>query len=157
VGHQPEPDALNELLDRIAAAALQALAEHPFPAVKLSEVTRLVGGGVDRSLDARRLRSHLERYPDSFTVLDPMRGPWRWLLPKSRVGVRTADPWVLGQSSASPGAVGDRCALIMRDSIRWLARHLDPDSPTQVAHWCSVLLSERDARRTLVSSRSRRP
>ena len=136
-------------MDRISATARQTLADHSFPAVKLSELVELVGEVVDRSLDGRRLRGLLERYPETFTILDPMRGPWRSLVPSEQFAFRDTDPWVLGREGPARLAGEERSAAVMRSCVRWLARHVDGESSTQVSRLFSILLSERETRSTL--------
>lgn len=136
-------------MDVISATALRVLVGHPFPAVRMSELVALVGESVDRSLDRRRLKYHLERRPDLFTVLDPLRGPWRQLAAKDRYGREAADPWVLAQSRPASDDHEEPSAALMRDSVRWLGHGVDADSPTEVSRWFAILLAERETRETL--------
>ena len=138
----------------IARFAANVLTEHPCPALRLSELLELVAERLDRTLDVRRLRWHLERHPAAFTILDPMRGPWRDIVPDDQRDA-VADPWVLSSSHspASPDSADASPAAVMRESVRWLAGGVDPESPVEVSRWYGILLSEREARRSLCVSR----
>ena len=133
-------------MDAISATALQVLAEHPHPAIRMSELLEPITERVDRTLDARRLLGYLKRRPKLFTVLDPLRGPWRGLAPREAYGGRVSDPWVLGPTGPISGRPEERSAAVLRDSVRWLAHGIDVDSPTEVSRCFSILLSAREAR-----------
>ncbi|MEQ1857459.1 MAG: hypothetical protein ABL963_13455 [Longimicrobiales bacterium] len=130
----------------IAACAETALRHHVDPALRLRELVELVAVHVDLTLDAARLRGILESYPEHFRLLDPWRGRWE---------ARTArdpeepdpgiDVWVIGVSEGAPPP-GTSPALRLRESVRWLARGVDPRSPSDVGRWYAIVLAERAVR-----------
>lgn len=132
-------------MNPIAAATEQVLRDHPHPALTLGELVGLLRH-VDRGLDEAKLRGILERYPDRFRILDPWGGAWRALLAEGEDG-RSRDVWVIMvEGPATPPADTPSTALVLRESVRWLARGMDPRSPGDVGRWYAIALSEREAR-----------
>lgn len=132
-------------MNPIAAATEQVLRDHPHPALTLGELVDLLRH-VDRSLDETKLRGVLERYPDRFRILDPWGGAWRALLAEGPNG-RSRDVWVIMvEGPTAPPAGATPVALLLRESVRWLARGMDPRSPGDVSRWYAIALSEREAR-----------
>ncbi len=137
-----------------AVCAARILEEHPHPALRLAELLPGVAERVDRTLTAERLRNVLAEHPDRFKLLDPWRGPWR--TGPSGTGApddpeRLADPfgdvWVvlLGEpASARPDPRAPTVTL--RESVRWLARSVDPCSAVDVSRWYAIVLTERASR-----------
>ncbi|MGD2047061.1 MAG: hypothetical protein PVJ80_05045 [Gemmatimonadota bacterium] len=142
-------------MDPIASLAERTLLKSAHPALKLSELLAFVSERLDRSLDARRLRAILERHPDHFRVLEPWRG--RWALPareavsgESVSGDRPDEPWVVAIGHPDDPPDGPTpVALNLRESVRWLARGVDPRSNREVSRWYAIALSERAVRSTL--------
>jgi len=130
----------------IAAAAEAALRQHVHPALRLHELLELVAECVDRTLDVPRLRAILEAYPDRFRVLDPWCGRWRGPF-TAEVGEtsRGIEVWVIGVTESAPPP-GAPTALKLRESVRWLARGVDPRSSSEVGRWYAIALSERAVR-----------
>ena len=64
-------------MDPIIECAERILLEHPYPALRLTELHELLSDRCDRGLEQSRLRGMLEQYPKVFRVLDPWRDPWR--------------------------------------------------------------------------------
>lgn len=138
-------------MNPIAVRAEHALGQHAHSALRLSELVELIGEGIDRALDAHRLRAILEGHPDRFRILDPWRGPWRTLEapeggPKG-AGAPRLDVWVVGidypidRPDAPRGA-----SQKLRESVRWLGRGIDPRSPSEVSRWYGIALAERAVR-----------
>jgi len=139
-------------MNAIATCAEGALRQHVHPALRLSELLEVVADRIDRSLDAGRLRAALETHPDRFRILDPWQGPWR-AHPRRHGGPRypDTDVWVVALSDpGDPPAAGGAALIKLRESVRWLARGVDPRSRTDVSRWYAIALSERNARRAVV-------
>jgi len=133
-------------LNPIADCAERTLRSHADPALRLSELVELVAEQMDRTLDEARLRSILESHPERFRVLDPWRGPWRALGGAGRQA-SVGSVWVVAigdptPPSDHPGAA----ALTLRESVRWLARGIDPRSTADVSRWYAIVLAERAVR-----------
>jgi hypothetical protein len=133
----------------IAVFAETALRQHVHPTLRLRELVEIVAERVDRTLDAGRLRAILEGYPDRFRLLDPWCGRWRSSASvEPDAATRTIDVWVVGVAESAPPP-GAPAALKLRESVRWLARRVDPRSPSEVARWYAIALSERAVRRAV--------
>lgn len=129
----------------IVECALQTLKQHPHPALRLSELLEVVAERIDRTLDAGRLRGHLEDHPSLFRLLDPSKGPWREPS-HARTDAFSLDPWVLISTDPAEDSALHPSALLLRESVRWLGRGLDPYSPRDVNRWYAIALAERQAR-----------
>ncbi len=130
----------------IAVCADAALRQHVHPALRLQELVDLIAGRVDRTLDAARLRSILAIYPESFRLLDPWHGRWTIAAdPDQDEPDLCIDVWVVGVSEGAPPP-GAPTALRLRESVRWLARGVDPRSPTDVGRWYAIALADRALR-----------
>ena len=130
----------------VAAFAEAALRQHVHPALRLRELVDLVAERLDRTLDVARLRAILEAYPDRFRVLDPWCGRWQSPL-RAEAGAATneIEVWVIGVTDSAPPPSAPT-ALKLRESVRWLARGVDPRSPSDVGRWYAIALSERAVR-----------
>ena len=134
----------------IALAAERILHDHPSPALRVGEILPYVAERVDRTLTARRLEAVLSEHPQRFRILDPWVGPWRQITdPHAR------DAWIVLVHEATPSGRPDspRPQLLstLRESIRWLARSIDSDSPSDVWRCCTMLSEERAVRDRLVA------
>lgn len=131
----------------IAEFAETALKKHPDPALRLRELVDLVAARFDHTLDVARLRSILETYPERFRLLDPWCGRWG-----SRVHDDPEEPnpavdvWVIGVGDGEPPP-GAATAVKLRESVRWLARGVDPRSSADIGRWYAITLAERSLRR----------
>ena len=154
-------------MNPIATCAASFLEGHPHPALRLAELLPPVADQADRSLTLDRLRQSLSEHPESFRLLDPWKGPWRFAesVPSEvatlRAGAndnlgggthagRTGDVWVvlLTDTSRAP-APASGPHLTLRESVRWLARCIDTRSPLSVSRWYAIALAERESRRAL--------
>ena len=136
-------------MDPIIECAERILLEHPYPALRLTELHELIAERFDRSLEQSRLRGMLEQYPNVFRVLDPWRGPWR--SPEQPRAARYADdPWVIIVTELDGADHAQRpTALTLRESVRWLAHDIDTRSAYEVSRWYAIVLAERRARKVI--------
>lgn len=141
-------------METILSAAEQILQHSGAPALRLSRLLEELHGTLGaRHLDAQGLMALLSRHPDRFRVLDPWRGPWRFVPEHGGDRQEGAGPWVVAVRDdgvgAHPGA--GRMARRLRESVRWLALSVDPGSPRSVARWRGHLLealaAQEDVRR----------
>ena len=131
----------------IAEFVETALKQHPDPALRLRDLVDLLADRFDHTLDAPRLRGILERYPERFRLLDPWRGRWgSGADASSRAPDPSVDVWVIGVGDGGP-LPGASAAVKLRESVRWLARGVDPRSPTDIGRWYAITLAERALRR----------
>jgi hypothetical protein len=137
-------------MDPIATCAERTLRRSMHPALKLSELVESVSEMLDRTLDAARLRAILETHPDRFRILEPWGSPWPApggaLMARERAG----DAWVVAISDPDepPDGAGP-AAVVLRESVRWLARAVDTRSRDDVGRWHAIAMAERTARRAL--------
>ncbi|MEX0837005.1 MAG: hypothetical protein WD101_01645 [Gemmatimonadota bacterium] len=134
-------------MNPIATCTEHFMAAHPHPALRIGEILAPVADRVDRSLTAARLRSALAEHPETFRLLDPWQGPWR--LRAESTPSTEADVWVVllagtGGDGATVGPV-----TTLRESVRWLARGIDPRSSLSVSRWYAIALAERESRRAI--------
>ncbi len=139
-------------METIVQAAETVLRNHPAPALRLSELRRLVCSRMPAvGPGTARLRSTLEARPDLFRVLDPRRGPWRAVPDEARPPA-FGEPWVVVVCDP-PGAERGKhridLAHRLRASVRWLGLGVDVSSPRELARWQEVALSEGEARAAL--------
>ncbi len=135
-------------MDPYLQAAERALRRSSAPALHLTELLHQVRAETrDLSLDASRLATALHTRPDLFRVLDPWRGPWRFLRdPESSSRPAELDPWVVVVSDPAEGDGRGRPAIhLMRASVRWLARDIDPRSGCALARWSALALAAEEA------------
>jgi len=132
-------------MDALLRSAENVLRRHAAPALRLSELLGHVRSDTGlRTLDAGRLRGVLETRPDRFRLLDPWRGPWRFVREGSTTG-RGSDPWVV--VVGDPGHEGGteegrpRPDRRLSASVRWLAVSLDPTSGRTVSRWHSIAVA----------------
>lgn len=137
-------------MDPIASLAERTLLESTHPALKLSELLESVAEVLDRSLDAPRLRAILGRHPDRFRLLEPWRGRWAPLATSAASPDRPDETWVVAIAQPDGPPDGSTpAALKLRESVRWLARGVDPRSDVAVSRWYAIALSERGVRPAL--------
>ena len=132
-------------MNPIAVCAEEALRAHPHPALRLSELVEIVADRVDRGLEPMRLRAVLEDHPDRFVILEPWSGPWRGV---DHPGLQrpAGEPWIVVVTAPDDGPDTPPIALMMRESVRWLSRGVDPRSSIDVSRWYAIVLAERAAR-----------
>jgi hypothetical protein len=137
-------------MDPIASCAEHTLRQSEHPTLKLSELLESVSETIDRTLDAGRLRAILERHPERFAILEPWKGPWRGTPGTLMAKDGASDPWVVAVTppDGQPNGTGSS-AIKLRESVRWLARGVDPRSPTEVSRWYAIAMAERAARAAL--------
>jgi hypothetical protein len=137
-------------MDPIVHCAEHTLRQSEHPALKLSELLESVSEIVDRTLDAGRLRAILEGHPDRFRILEPWRGPWRGTAGTLMAREGTGEAWVVAVTypDGPPNGAGP-VAIKLRESVRWLARGVDPRSPAEVSRWYALAMSERAVRTAL--------
>jgi len=141
-------------MEHILSAAEQILRNSGAPALRLSALLdELVATTGARALDAARLRALLEGRPDRFRILDPWRGPWRFVGRDAEAS--SAEPWVvvvrdLGDGAGAPGRSGT--LRMVRESVRWLGLHVDARSPRRVMRWEGLVLEGTAAARALRSA-----
>jgi hypothetical protein len=132
-------------MDPIIECAERILLEHPYPALRLTELHELLAEQFDRGLEQSRLRGMLEEYPKVFRVLDPWRGPWR-SSEQPRAARYTEDPWVIIVTHLDGADHAQRpTALTLRESVRWLAHDIDTRSAYEVSRWYAIVLAARRA------------
>ncbi len=140
-------------METLPDTAETVLRRHPAPALRLSELLRLVRLALrDPALDRDRLLQSLSARPERFRLLDPWKGPWRRVV-EGRASKPHAEPWVV--LVADPG--GDAGAAVegvslgrMRSCVRWMAGAVDPTSAWSLARWHGLALAETSARAALV-------
>lgn len=139
-------------MDSYVRAAESVLRRTGAPALHLSDLLRQVRAETrDLSLDVARLRTVLRGRPDLFRILDPWRGPWRFLR-DPEVAARPADldPWVVVVSDPADGEGMSRASTRrLQACIRWLARGVDPRSERAVARWSLLAMAAQEVRDAL--------
>jgi hypothetical protein len=110
-------------MDALVRSAENVLRRHAAPALRLSELLGHVRADTGlRTLDQDRLRGVLETRPDRFRLLDPWRGPWRFVR-RASATARGTDPWVVvvGDPGHEGGAQEGRPRPDRRlsASVRW--------------------------------------
>ncbi len=140
-------------METLATVAEAVLRRHAAPALRLTELLDHVRSDTGvRALPSERLRTVLESHPDHFRLLNPWRGPWRFVRSDPAHGLRI-EPWVL--LVADPGdqgaeeATGSAAERRMRESVRWLGITLDIGSGKAVTRWHTIAVAERQARTSL--------
>jgi hypothetical protein len=150
---------MDTLVDRAARAA----SRHPSPALRVSELARMVQGSGTGVPDSVLLRALLAE-PGRFRLIDPWRGPWSTLREHPR-GARTdlalpnADrPRTLvdgprlvpeaGEKRWTPGP-GAAAADRMRRTMIRLGWRIDDASHVDLARWHRLVLESTRARRKL--------
>lgn len=140
-------------MEALVRSAETILRSQSAPALRLTELVERVRADTGmRTLDADRLRSALELRPDRFRLLDPWRGPWRFV----REGDSSTDvvePWVVvvGDPGAGAGAHAERPDVARRlsASVRWLGMSVDERSRRALTRWHRMVVAERAARAAL--------
>jgi hypothetical protein len=136
-------------MDPYLRAAECALRRSAAPALHLSELLRQVRCETrDLSLDGPRLQAGLLGRPDTFRVLDPWRGPWRFLRDEEQAPRSPdLDPWVVVVSDPADGdGVGHPSTRRLQACVRWLARDVDPRSGRALARWSVLVMSAEETR-----------
>lgn len=130
-------------MDPVAVAAESLLRRHPAPALPLSELLeRLREDGPDPYLTEGRLRNVLEKTPERFRILELWRAA-----PANPLGEGAAAelgaPWVavISDPTGHPEE-RERAEILLRESVRWLTRFVDPRSTRDVAHWRGMVHAE---------------
>lgn len=141
-------------MDSCLVAAEAALRRSAAPALRLGELLSHVRSETrDLSLNRERLLRGLRAHPSLFRILDPWRGPWRFIRERDAWSSRVdLDPWVLTVSDPADGegdGAGRPVIRRMRSCIRWLANGIDTRSPRALARWSRLALAADEARRTL--------
>lgn len=141
-------------MESILGCVEATLRRHPAPALRLSDLLRLVvADGPDRSLDALRLRALLEGSPERFRVLDPWAGPWRFTVRSRRRAAPSEgppDPWVvLVTDPGTQDLAEGRATLVLRESLRWVARGVDGRSRPDVGRLLRLVREEHRVRGSL--------
>jgi hypothetical protein len=131
-------------LDTILLSAEAALRRNAAPALRLGELLLVVRADTrDVTLGEERLRSALESRPDRFRVLDPWRGPWRFVGPS-----HSGEPWVVvvGDPGDRDARAANSPAHTLRESVRWLGLTVDQGSHREVGRWHAIAVAEPGAR-----------
>lgn len=140
-------------MDALAHSAETILRSQVAPALRLAELLEHVRADTGvRSLQADRLRTALELHPDRFRILDPWRGPWRFVrggpMPSAVGG-----PWVVVVGDpGDQGAATDARSSVERRlsaSVRWLGMRVDARSGRAVTRWHRMVVAEGAARDVL--------
>lgn len=134
-------------MNPIATCTEHFMAVHPHPALRIGEILAPVADRVDRSLTAGRLKSALAEHPETFRLLDPWQGPWR--VHAESTPATEADVWVVLLSGMSGEGTAGGPVTTLRESVRWLARGIDPRSSLSVSRWYAIALAERESRRAI--------
>ena len=138
-------------MDAMLRAAEAALRRSPSPALALSQLVEEISAATGHRAPApAELLEALRRHPERFKILDPGRGPWRFL---ARGSTSTPDePWVVSlgdPEDPSEGYAADRLERRLRESIRRVAVELDADSPREVFRWRAMALAGASLARVL--------
>ena len=139
-------------MDDLIHAADAALRCSPSPAMPLShlvEEARAATGST--TLDPHRLLAGLRHYPERFKVLEPGKGPWRFVSAGSAAPSPT-EPWVVSlrdPESPEGAEVGTRIQSRLRESVRLVTASVDQSSPRDVARWYALALSGQATARVL--------
>lgn len=140
-------------MDALVRSAESVLRSHAAPALRLGELLRHVRVDTGlRTLAPDRLRAALEARPDRFRVLDPWRGPWRFVR-RASAGAPGGEPWVV--VVGDPGDQGAARAATptpdrrLRATVRWLGLSVDADSGRAISRWHGIAVAESSARDVL--------
>ncbi len=138
-------------MDEVVRHAEAALRCHPAPAVRLSELLSLVRSRMcDRALTVALLRTVLEARPHEFRILDPWRGPWRAARPPRSGQDEEGDAWVVVVTDPGDQDLPQpRLSRRLRESVRWVARGVDPRSSRELVRWHLLVVAEMDVRDAL--------
>ena len=140
-------------MNDLALRAETALRNHVHSALRLAELEELRRERYDPSLTIERLRLVLRDYPSRFLILEAWNG--RWL--SNLTGEVARDPWVVLVADPDRGRDEPRAANTLRESVRWLARGVDPRSRLDVSRWYAIAVAERAARAAVVARVSAEP
>lgn len=130
-------------MDALLRAAEAALRRSPSPALALSSLTDEVRAATgEPGLEPDGLLDALRRHPDRFKILDPGRGPWRFVARDSPSSAN--EPWVvsLDDPDCPPeGFLAERLQRRLRESVRSVARAVDAESPREVLRWHAMAVA----------------
>jgi len=141
-------------MNPLASHAEAALHRAPHPALRLTELLRLVVERTGPSVTLRRLRTALESRPDRFRILEAWESRWRVresAPAAEEPGAR--DAWVIAVSSPDDPPDAPPSAVRLRESVRWVALALDGRSRIEASRWYAIALAEREIR-TAVARRA---
>jgi hypothetical protein len=131
-------------MEEILHHAEEILCGHPFAAMELIELhARLRHRTPVATPTCIDLRQLLESHPARFRVVDPWARPWIHPADQPRDG--TEDVVVVAVGRGAPASGRLPLELRLRESIRWVARGIDPRSRGSSARLYALLLAERDA------------
>ena len=150
----------------LLVAARAVLDQHPAPALRLAELARQLQERGHPTAQSERLLRLLTCEPDRFRLLWVWTGPASRpaarpsLRTRARVGVKARvreldtagdgrETWVVALDPADEPAPPGRARHGLRESVRWMARRVDPRSARAVSRWYRMVLAEREARRGL--------
>ncbi len=148
-------------------SARRILERHPAPALPFAELHRLLSE--ERAGPPPRpsfLLELMRARPGDFRILDPWRGPWQPVARSSFGGrerpyhrrLREAgaamDVWVLAAGRRDGPDVGEVSPTVrrLRESLHWLGRRVDADSPRALARWLGLVGREDRLRARLAPS-----
>jgi len=130
-------------MESILSAAEQILRRSGAPALRISRLLEELRGHPGAvTLDGPGLRALLARHPHRFRVLEPWRGPWRFVARAEASDGADAEPWVVAVRDDGDGAARGLTPIArhVRESVRWLALNVDPHSPRSLVRWRGLLL-----------------
>ncbi|GMV05407.1 MAG: hypothetical protein AMXMBFR53_16860 [Gemmatimonadota bacterium] len=130
-------------MESVLSAAEQILRRSGAPALRLSRLLEALRGHPGLPpLDGPGLRALLLRHPHRFRVLEPWRGPWRFVAERSGSGGGDDEPWVVAVRDDGDGAGAELSPVArrVRASVRWLALSVDPHSGRSLVRWRGLLL-----------------
>ncbi len=140
-------------MDALVLSAEMILRSQVAPALRLTDLLERVRADTGvRNLDAERLRAALELRPDRVRLLDPWRGPWRFVR-SGAAPPRVGEPWVVvvgdpGDQGAAPDG-RPSVARRLSASVRWLGMSVDARSGRALTRWHRMVVAESAARDVL--------
>ena len=130
-------------MDALLHAAETVLRRSPAPALALSHLTEEVRTATgERGLAPEDLLNALHRHPERFKILDPGRGPWRFVARDAEAAAN--EPWVVSlddPESPAEGFLAERLQRRLRESVRSVARAVDADSPREILRWHAMAVA----------------
>ena len=130
-------------MDDVLRAAEAALRRSPSPALALSDLVEEIRADLGhRAPEPIELLDALRRHPGRFKILDPGKGPWRFLAQGSHSAVD--EPWIVSlgdPDSPTDTCLADQLERRLRESVRSVAVALDADSPREVLRWRALAMA----------------